>query len=43
MDLESVLDLAGNDVVAEVGREARAVIEEVRDGLTGQNPVRLTA
>jgi len=43
MDPESILGLADNEAVAEVGREARGVIEAVRDRLTGQHPVNLTA
>jgi len=43
MDPESVFGLAENEAVAEVGREARAVIEAVLNRLTGQRPVNLTA
>ena len=43
MDPETVFGLAENEGVAEVGRDARAVIEAVRDRLTGQHPVNLTA
>ena len=43
MDPETVFGLAENEGVAEVGRDARAVIEAVRDRLTGQHPVKLTA
>lgn len=39
MNPESVFGLAENEAVAEVGREALAVIEAVRDRLTGQHPV----
>ena len=43
MDPEAILSLAENEAVTEVGREARAVIEGVRDRLTGQHAVDLTA
>lgn len=43
MDPEAVFGMAENAAVAEVGREARALIEGVRDRLTGQHPVNLTA
>ena len=43
MDPETVFGLAENEGVAEVGRDARAVIEAVRDRLSGQHPVNLTA
>jgi len=43
MDPETVFGLAENERVAEVGRDARAVIEAVRDRLSGQHPVNLTA
>jgi len=43
LDPESVFGLAENEAVAEVGREARALIEAVRDRLTGQHPINLTA
>ena len=43
MDPEAVFGLAENEAVAEVGREARAVIEAVRDRLTGQHPLNLIA
>lgn len=42
MDPESVFGLAENAAVNEVGREARALIEAVRDRLSGQHPVDLT-
>jgi len=43
MEPEAVFGLADNEAVAEVGREARAIIEAVRDRLTGQHSVNLTA
>jgi uncharacterized protein (DUF302 family) len=43
MDPEAVFGLTENDAVIQVGRDARAVIEAVRDRLTGQHPVDLTA
>jgi uncharacterized protein (DUF302 family) len=43
MDPEAIFGLAENEAVAEVGREARAIIEAVRDRLTGQHSVNLTA
>ncbi len=41
MDPEAVLGLTDNPDVAQVGRDARAVIEAVRDRLSGQHPVNL--
>ena len=41
MDPEAVLGLTENPAVVEVGRDARAKIEEVRDRLSGQHPVNL--
>jgi uncharacterized protein (DUF302 family) len=41
MDPEAVLGLAENPAVAQVGQDARAVIEAVRDRLSGQHPVNL--
>ncbi len=41
MDPEAVLGLADNPAVAQVGQDARAVIEAVRDRLSGQHPVNL--
>lgn len=41
MDPVSVFALADNESVAAVGRDARAVIEAVRDRLTGQHPIDL--
>ena len=43
MDPEAIFNLTENEAVIQVGREARAVIEAVRDRLTGQHPVDLTA
>jgi len=42
MDPEAIFGMAENEAVAEVGREARAIIEAVRDRLTGQHSVNLT-
>jgi uncharacterized protein (DUF302 family) len=39
MDPEAVLGLTENPAVAQVGRDARAMIEAVRDRLTGQHPI----
>lgn len=41
MDPEAVLGLTDNPTVAQVGKDARALIEAVRDRLTGQHPVNL--
>jgi uncharacterized protein (DUF302 family) len=41
MDPEAVLGLTENPDVLQVGRDARAMIEAVRDRLTGQHPVNL--
>lgn len=41
MDPEAVLGLAENPAVVQVGHDARAIIEAVRDRLTGQHPVNL--
>jgi uncharacterized protein (DUF302 family) len=41
MNPESVFGLAENEAVAEVGRQALALIEAVRDRLTGQHPANL--
>lgn len=41
MDPEPVLGLTENPAVIQVAREARAIIEAVRDRLTGQHPVNL--
>ena len=41
MDPEAVLGLTENPAVLQVGRDARAMIEAVRDRLTGQHPVNL--
>ena len=43
MNPESIFGLAENEVIVEIGREARSVIETVRDRLTGQHPVNLMA
>jgi len=43
MDPESAFGLAENEAVAEVSREARAVIEAVLNRLIGRHPVNLTA
>jgi len=43
MDPVVVFSLADDEAVADVGREARAVIEAVRDRLAGQHPVDHTA
>jgi uncharacterized protein (DUF302 family) len=42
MDPEAIFGLTENETVTQVGRDARAVIEAVRDRLTGQHPVDLT-
>jgi uncharacterized protein (DUF302 family) len=42
MDPETVFGLAENEAVRQVGRDARAVIEAVRDRLSGQHPLDLT-
>ncbi len=42
MDPEAVFSLAENEAVGQVGRDARALIEAVRDRLSGQHPVDLT-
>jgi uncharacterized protein (DUF302 family) len=42
MDPEAVFSLAENEAVEQVGRDARALIEAVRDRLSGQHPVDLT-
>jgi uncharacterized protein (DUF302 family) len=42
MDPEAIFALTENEAVTQVGRDARAVIEAVRDRLTGQHPVDLT-
>ena len=42
MDPEAVFGLSETPEVAAVGREARAVIERVRDRLTGTHPIDLT-
>jgi uncharacterized protein (DUF302 family) len=42
MDPQAVFGLAENEAVSAVGDEARALIEAVRDRLTGQHPVDLT-
>jgi uncharacterized protein (DUF302 family) len=39
MDPEAVFGMADSEAVAAVGRDARAVIEAVRDRLSGQHPV----
>ena len=41
MDPEAVLALSENPSVAEVGRDAKAIIESIRDRLSGQHPVNL--
>jgi uncharacterized protein (DUF302 family) len=41
MDPEAVLALSENASVAEVGRDAKAIIEAIRDRLSGQHPVNL--
>lgn len=41
MDPEAVLGLTENPAVVQVGRDARALIEAVRDRLSGQHPVNL--
>jgi len=41
MDPEAVLALTESPEVVEVAREARAIIERVRDRLSGQRPVNL--
>jgi uncharacterized protein (DUF302 family) len=41
MDPESVLGLTENPAVVEVGRDARAKIEAVRDRLSGQHALNL--
>lgn len=43
MDPEAVFALSDVDAVHEAGREAKKLIEAVRDRLTGQHPVDLTA
>jgi uncharacterized protein (DUF302 family) len=43
MDPEAVFALSDVDAVNEAGREAKKLIEKVRDRLTGQHPVDLTA
>ncbi|MEA3273777.1 MAG: DUF302 domain-containing protein [Pseudomonadota bacterium] len=42
MDPEAVFGLSDEEAVREAGREARRMIEAVRDRLTGQHPVDLT-
>ena len=42
MDPETVFGLAENPAVRQVGRDARVVIEAVRDRLSGQHPIDLT-
>jgi uncharacterized protein (DUF302 family) len=42
MDPEAIFGLTDNETVAQVGRDARALIGAVRDRLTGQHPVDLT-
>jgi uncharacterized protein (DUF302 family) len=42
MDPEAIFGLTENETVTQVGRDARAVVEAVRDRLTGQHPVDLT-
>jgi len=42
MDPESIFALSDNQEVVASGREAKALVEAVRDRLTGQHPVDLT-
>jgi uncharacterized protein (DUF302 family) len=42
MDPEAVFGMADSEAVAAVGRDARAVIEAVRDRLSGQHPINRT-
>jgi hypothetical protein len=43
MDPEAIFGLTEDEAVIQAGRDARALIEAVRDRLTGQHPVDLTA